>query len=248
MSTHVQKVSDGRSREKRRVGRPRVSGNQPKVDPTEDILQAAAKLFSERGFLGTTTAQIAASAGLRQSAIFHWFPTIDAILERLFARGWDRSLEYFASISASNQTGAVKVGVCLSYDARLVAGAEPYIQLMIVPPELRQPRFKGLLQKRQRLITYLEDFIRQAIEEGDFRAVEPADAARMLLAIDEVILDAARVRKPRTPQSHAALVVEFALHALVARRSRIATILRLITEQSRSNDDTLANDRSSRPR
>jgi hypothetical protein len=70
----------------------------------------------------------------------------------------------------------------------------------------------------------------------------------MLLAIDEVILDAARVRKPRTPQSHAALVVEFALHALVARRSRIATILRLITEQSRSNDDTLANDRSSRPR
>jgi TetR/AcrR family transcriptional regulator len=242
MSTRVQKNLGGNSQQKRRVGRPRVSGTQPKLDPVEDILQAAGRLFAERGFLGTSTAQIAASAGLRQSAIFHWFPTKEAILERLFSRGWDRSLEYFELISASNQTGAVKMCVCLSYDARLVAGAEPYIQVMIVPPELRQPRFKRLLQKRQRLIAYFEDFIRQAVQEGDFRDVEPAEAARMVLAIDEVVLDAARIRKPRSPQSHAALVVDFALHALVARPSRIEAVLRAVAEQSQLNGDTLASD------
>jgi TetR/AcrR family transcriptional regulator len=241
MSTRVKKGLGGNSQQKRRVGRPRVSGTQP-MDPVEDILQAAGRLFAERGFLGTSTAQIAASAGLRQSAIFHWFPTKESILERLFSRGWDRSLDYFEMISSSNLPGAVKMCVCLSYDARLVAGAEPYIQVMIVPPELRQPRFKKLLQKRQRLIAYFEDFIRQAIHEGDFRDVEPAEAARMVLAVDEVVLDAARIRKPRSPQSHAALVVDFALHALVARPGRIEAMLQAVAEQSGINGDPLVSD------
>jgi AcrR family transcriptional regulator len=215
---------------KRRVGRPRASGDKPNVDPAEDILQAAARLFAERGFLGTSTGQIAAAAGLRQPAIFHWFKSKETILETLFSRGWDRSLAYFESISRSDLPGSVKLCLCLMYDARFVAGADPHIQVMIVPPELRQPRFKKLLLKRQRLIAYLEEFIRQAIREGDFRDVEPAEAARMALAVDEVVLDAARPQTIHTPQKHAAMVVDFALHALAADKSRLARIQRFLGE------------------
>jgi TetR/AcrR family transcriptional regulator len=209
---------------KRRVGRPRANGRQPTASPREDVLQAAGWLFAERGFLGTSTSQIAAAAGLRQSAIFHWFKTKESILETLFAQGWDRSLEYFSQIAATRLPGAVKLCLCLGYDARLVAGSKPHIQLMIVPPELRQPRFRRLLRKRQRLITYLEGFIRQAMREGDFRANDPEQTARMVLAIDEVVLDVARTCRPRSPGTHARAVMEFALHALVSKRGRMAAI------------------------
>jgi TetR/AcrR family transcriptional regulator len=209
---------------KRRVGRPRANGRGPSASPREDVLQAAGRLFAERGFLGTSTAQIAAAAGLRQSAIFHWFRSKESILETLFAQGWDRSLEYFGRIAATRLPGAVKFCLCLSYDARLVAGAEPHIQLMIVPPELRQPRFRRLLEKRQRLISYLEGFIRQAMREGDFRANDPEQTARMVLAIDEVVLDVARTRRPRSPGTHAEAVMEFALHGLISQRGRMAAI------------------------
>src|SRR5262249_41549769 len=151
-----------------------------------------------------------------------------------FSRGWDRSLEYFAHVSASELPSAVKLCMCLSYDANLVAGAELYIQVMIVPPELRQPKFKRLLQKRQRLIDYLETFIRQAMQEGDFRDLNPAEAARMVLAVDEVVLDAAKTQTPRSLQEHASLVVDFALHALISDRTRIPKILRTMEERSRS--------------
>ena len=187
-------------------------------------MQAAGRLFAERGFLGTSTARIAAAAGLRQSAIFHWFRTKESILETLFAQGWDRSLEYFRRIAATRLPGAVKFCLCLSYDARLVAGSEPHIQLMIVPPELRQPRFRRLLRKRRRLISYLEGFIRQAMREGDFRANDPEQTARMVLAIDEVVLDVARTRRPRSPGTHAEAVMEFALHGLIRQRGRMAAI------------------------
>ncbi len=213
---------------KRRVGRPRASGDAPTATPQKDILQAAARLFAERGFLGTSTGQIAAAAGLRQSAIFHWFPNKASILESLFAQGWDRSLEYFEKIAATSLPGAVKLCLCVTYDARLVAGVEPHVQLMIVPPELRQPRFKGLLRKRQRLIEYLEGFIQQGIREGDFRLLDTEQTARMVLAIDEVVLDAARTRPRRSPETHADTVIDFALHALVSDHSRVSTILRAV--------------------
>jgi TetR/AcrR family transcriptional regulator len=221
---------------RRRIGRPRASGNNASLDPAEDILQAAGRLFAERGFVGTSTEQIAAAAGLRQSAIFHWFPTKESILETLFARGWDRSLEYFRHIESRDLPAAVKLCLCLSYDAKFIAGAERHIQVMIVPPELRQPRFRRLLGKRRRLIAYFEEFIRQAIEDGDFRSLDPADAARMILAIDETVLDAARPRTARSPQRHVTTVVDFALHALVSESARIKRIQRLVAEIGKGND------------
>ncbi len=220
------RVDRGGSSAQRRVGRPRANGAPPSLSPREDILQAAGHLFAERGFLGTSTAQIAAAAGLRQSAIFHWFASKDSILETLFAEGWDRSLDYFARIDAAALRGAVKFCLCLTYDARLVAGSAPHVQLMIVPAELRQPRFRRLLRKRQRLIAYFEIFIRQAMRERDFRPLDVDQTARMVLAIDEVVLDVAGSRRPRSPQMHADTAVDFALHALVSDRRRIGAILR----------------------
>jgi AcrR family transcriptional regulator len=226
-----QKAAKPSPSQPRRTGRPRASGGSS-IDPEEDILKAAGKLFSQRGFVGTSTRQIATACGLRQSAIFHWFPSKEAILERLFSRGWDRSLEYFERIGNLEIPGAVKLCLSLSYDANFVAGAEPYIQVMIVPPELRQPKFKRLLKKRQRLIEHFERFIAQAIDEGDFRPRDPRDLARMVLAVDEVILDAAKTQAPVSPRDHANQVVDFALHALVSDHERVSHILSLVAEHS----------------
>jgi AcrR family transcriptional regulator len=216
-------------RPKRRVGRPRANGTVPTLDPREHILRVSAKLFAERGFQGVSTRQIANAVGLRQSALFHWFPSKEALLEELFSRGWDRSLAYVSRVASLDLPGAVKLSMCLGYDARLVAGAEPHFQVMIVPPELRQPRFSGLLQKRQQLIDHLAVFIQQGIDEGDFRRLDPRELARMVLAVDEVILDPARGQRSASPTQHAEHVVDFALHALVVDTSRVAKILASIT-------------------
>jgi AcrR family transcriptional regulator len=217
-------------------GRTIILGGVGPAAAAEDILRAAARLFATRGFLGTSTTQIAAAVGLRQSAIFHWFPSKDAILEALFARGWDRSLAYFAEVAGAAIPAAVKLCLCLRYDAAFVAGAEPYLKLMIVPPELHQPRFRTLLRKRQRLIGMLEKFIAQAIAEGDFRAVDPARAARMVLAVDEVVLDAAAGARAPQPQVHADQAVDFVLHALSADRHRREAIRRRLAAHRRTRD------------
>ncbi|HLH90578.1 MAG TPA: TetR/AcrR family transcriptional regulator [Xanthobacteraceae bacterium] len=66
-------------------------------DPKEIILDAALATFVAHGFERATTGQITARAGVSNGALFHHFPTKDAIAEALYLRG-----------IASYQTGLVQ--------------------------------------------------------------------------------------------------------------------------------------------
>jgi len=52
-------------------------------DTRRDILNRALDLFAEQGFSGTSTRQIARAVGVRESALYHYFPSKDAILREL---------------------------------------------------------------------------------------------------------------------------------------------------------------------
>jgi AcrR family transcriptional regulator len=63
-----------------------MSTERVKVKTREKILETAVKLFSEKGFNGTTTKEIAESAGVNEALIFRYFSTksdlYSAIIER----------------------------------------------------------------------------------------------------------------------------------------------------------------------
>jgi AcrR family transcriptional regulator len=64
-----------------------MSIEQPKISKTRDkILEAAIRLFAEKGFNGTTTKEIAEKAGVNEALIFRYFSTkrdlYGAIIER----------------------------------------------------------------------------------------------------------------------------------------------------------------------
>ena len=48
------------------------------------ILDAALKLFVERGFHGTSTAEIAKTAGVATGTLFHYFKTKEELINRLY--------------------------------------------------------------------------------------------------------------------------------------------------------------------
>ncbi len=62
------------------MGRPRAD---LKRDTRQDILAAALDLFAERGFAGTSVRMIASSAGVRESALYHYFSDKEAVLGEL---------------------------------------------------------------------------------------------------------------------------------------------------------------------
>ncbi|MFJ9389817.1 TetR/AcrR family transcriptional regulator [Nocardioides sp. NPDC101246] len=67
----------------RGVGRPRHTGQTPSISAREDILDHAARLFTSRGYAGTSTREIAEAAGIRQASLYYHFADKSAILGEL---------------------------------------------------------------------------------------------------------------------------------------------------------------------
>jgi AcrR family transcriptional regulator len=62
----------------------------------EKILESALKLFSERGYLGTTTKEIATLAGITETTLFRHFPSKEVIFEEVLkAIPFSKSLRSF---------------------------------------------------------------------------------------------------------------------------------------------------------
>src|SRR5689334_24272602 len=51
----------------------------PRGERRRQILDVAAELFSQRGFAGTTTRQIAAAVGTSETVLFRHFPTKESL-------------------------------------------------------------------------------------------------------------------------------------------------------------------------
>ena len=63
---------------------------RPRPNPrrrSAEIIEAAARVFAERGFHGATTQDIADVLGIRQASLYYYFPSKEVALEEVCARG-----------------------------------------------------------------------------------------------------------------------------------------------------------------
>lgn len=90
----------------------------------QKVLRAAVRLFLEKGYVKTTTGEIAKAAGIGQSSFFHVFPSKEALLLELVRR------MFSGQFALAEQHNAAQEPV-------LVYAAETALQLHIV--ELSEP-------------------------------------------------------------------------------------------------------------
>lgn len=68
-----------------RPGRPRLIPDSGAGTPREQVLEAAARLFTSKGFAATSTREIAEAVGIRQASLYYHFAGKDEILAALLA-------------------------------------------------------------------------------------------------------------------------------------------------------------------
>lgn len=83
------------------------------------ILQTARKLFGEHGFVATTIDQIGAGAGVAKGAVYHHFPTKEAVFEAVFNAVSKDLAEEVAAVSSAKQDvlGAMVAGTKAYFSA-----------------------------------------------------------------------------------------------------------------------------------
>ncbi|MFJ7588732.1 helix-turn-helix domain-containing protein [Streptomyces sp. NPDC097617] len=208
-------MSGGADDGPKRVGRPRADRLRPDSGrpPREELLGAAAELFTAQGYAATTTRAVAERAGMRQATMYHYFGGKEELLAELLESTVAPSLVLARQLLADGGRPAARRlwELCRS-DVLLLCGGPYNLGALYLLPEVggsRFARFRRMRGELKHAYRVLLDGTRAGAELAGDRAgltlrgdlvfgliegvmlVHRADPARPVVAFAEATADAA---------------------------------------------------------
>ncbi|MDX2705679.1 helix-turn-helix domain containing protein [Streptomyces sp. PA03-6a] len=137
----------------RRVGRPRAQARPDSgLTAREELLAAAAELFSTQGYAATTTRAVAERAGMRQASMYHYFGGKEDLLAALLEGTVRPSLDLAHSLVARTDAPAeARLWALCRADVALLCGGPHNLGALYLLPEVRAERFAGFRAVRDEL-------------------------------------------------------------------------------------------------
>lgn len=145
----------------RRVGRPRAERRPDSgLSARDELLAAAAELFTTRGYAATTTRAVAERAGMRQASMYHYVSGKEELLAELLESTVTPSLAFARELLAEDMTPAEdRLWDLCRTDVQLLCGGPHNLGGLYLLPEVRAERFAGFHAVRAEL----KDAYRQLI-------------------------------------------------------------------------------------
>lgn len=134
----------------RRVGRPRAAQRPDSgLSARDELLGAAAELFTTLGYAATTTRSVAERAGMRQATMYHYFGGKEDLLAELLESTVAPSLTLARGLLADHDRPAEdRLWELCRSDVQLLCGGPHNLGGLYLLPEVRSERFTGFHRTR----------------------------------------------------------------------------------------------------
>lgn len=157
----------------------------------EEILEAAIKIFSEKGFSAATTSEIAKEAGVAEGTIFRYFKTKKDILIKVMTKvleilGEKLIIERLTNLFEENKEKSERDILIIILKDRLELFEKYWDMIKIVATEmqfhedLREVFIKNVVVKGKNVV---ETFLSTGVNKGVFREVDTTIALRSLIGM-----------------------------------------------------------------
>lgn len=153
-----------------RLVQPRRSGSTAR----DEILDAAAELFTTLGFTATSTRKIADAVGIRQASLYHYFATKDDILAALLDTTVAGSLDQARRLLAGDGPAMDRLLELARLDIEQLVASRWNLGALYLLPEISAERFDDFRRSRTDLAAVYADLAGQAVgDPGDPRTAIP---------------------------------------------------------------------------
>ena len=157
--------------------------SSPETETRTRILKSALRLFANLGYDGTTTRDLAESAGIAEGTLFRHFPNKKAILIEVATQGWVEILtDLLTELSEMGSYKAVAqvmrrrmLNLHKNADMLKVCFMEAQFH-----PELRD---RIQLEVIDKMTDVAEVFFQSAMDQGIYRRMDPKIVARVFLGM-----------------------------------------------------------------
>ncbi len=146
----------------------------------KQILDAAVKVFSQKGFSGATTKEIAKEAGVAEGTIFRYFKTKKEILLGLVGPYIAQSLAETID-ETSDKSDRIVLKAVIKNRLELIKKNIDLVRLLITEAQFHSDLREQFTEKIVlRSAGLLEAFIARKVQSGEYRNIDPRIASRAL--------------------------------------------------------------------
>lgn len=127
------------------------------------VLQAAARLFREQGYDGTSLRDIARAAGMLPGSLHYRYPTKEDILAALMERAIDRLIESILAATAATTDPMERVRLAIVEHVRILLSREDSVYVLLYDwRSLSSGAERAITRHRRRYEQFADDLIAQA--------------------------------------------------------------------------------------
>jgi AcrR family transcriptional regulator len=174
----------------RGVGRPRhVPPQRSGASGRDQILDAAAQLFSEQGYTATSTRQIADAVGVKQASLYYHFESKQDILAQLLAGTVAPSLTFARRLARTDERPHIQLYALARYDVGLLTDERWNIGALYNLPEVREhEQFQQFRRDRKQLQRAYRRRVMDGVDEGVFHSELPELGSSLVFALAESVI------------------------------------------------------------
>lgn len=161
------------------VGRPRKNSPRRRGDTArEEILDAAAELFTTKGFATTSTHQIADAVGIRQASLYYHFPSKTQIFLTLLTSTVEPAMELAERLATVDASVPERLWALVASEARLLYSTRWNLGKLYQLPIAASDQFAAFHAQREELKSKFRTLAAQLVGDEDPRLDLPFQLAR----------------------------------------------------------------------
>jgi AcrR family transcriptional regulator len=149
-----------------------------------DIIQAAAQIFRQKGYHGTSMQDIADAVHLQKASLYHHISGKQEILVDILDRALDLLIEDIEAVAKSEIKPEEKVRQAMqAYVGRLTEDIDLAAVLMQEHRSLAVDLKAAHIARRDRLESIWREILREGIKSGDFRPTDEVITTFAILGV-----------------------------------------------------------------
>lgn len=129
----------------------------------EKVIDAAAEVFSAKGFHGASTADIAELIGIQQGSLYYYFDSKETALQEVCELGQGAYLEAIREVGLAEGTVDSKMAALVANHLNALDGALPYIRTFLYERRALSPERS---QRLDQMVQFYEDTLVKILSDG----------------------------------------------------------------------------------
>ena len=201
-----------------RPGRLAARSRRPEPRLGDDVLHRAARLMTDKGFVGLSSRELAEALDVSKANLFYHLKSKETLLYEIFVDALEHTRQSVGEILARPDAAPAKLRLLVDFYVRLMAD-RPAVMLVWFRERghLTAPHQKHVAQLEKQFLEPLLEFYRRAVEEGEFRPMDPILARMAIFGMCFQLVKYPHLRKGMSVETISQQLQQFACEGLLPR-------------------------------